>query len=143
LGDGRALLTDGDINAIEFLRFITAGVDRLLVQDGVDRNRRLAGLAVADDELALATADGHQSVDGLEAGLHRLMHRAARNDARSLDLDALAIDVRHRALAVDGIAQPIHHAAEQASAHGHIAYRPRAPHPTASPDRVAVAETDQ
>src|ERR1043165_3279514 len=41
----------------------------LLVDDGVDRDRRLAGLAVADDQLALAAADGDHGVDGLEAGL--------------------------------------------------------------------------
>ena len=51
---------------------------------GVDRDGGLAGLAVADDQLALAAADGDQRVDGLEAGLHRLVHRLARNDARRL-----------------------------------------------------------
>ncbi|MBV8538234.1 MAG: F0F1 ATP synthase subunit alpha, partial [Alphaproteobacteria bacterium] len=49
----------------------------------------LAGLAVADDQLALAAADRHQAVDGLEAGLHRLVHRLAGDDAGRLDLDAL------------------------------------------------------
>jgi hypothetical protein len=33
-------------------------VDGLLVQDGVEDDGGLAGLAVADDELALAAADG-------------------------------------------------------------------------------------
>ena len=44
--DRRALLTDGDVDALHALT--------LLVQDRVDADRRLAGLAVADDELALA-----------------------------------------------------------------------------------------
>ena len=75
LGDGRLLLADGVVDADD------AGV--LLVQDGVERDGGLAGLAVADDELALAAADRHHAVDGLEAGLHRLAHRLAVDDARA------------------------------------------------------------
>src|SRR3712207_8746902 len=57
-----------------------AGV--LVVDDRVDRDRRLARLAVADDQLALAAADRDHRVDGLQAGLHRLDHRLALDDAR-------------------------------------------------------------
>ena len=115
LRHGRALLADGDIDAIELGLLVGAGVDRLLVDDGVDRHGGLAGLAVADDQFALAAADRDQGVDGLEAGLHRLMHRLARNDAGRLDVDAAAFgDVLDFALAVDGIAQRIHDAAQQA-----------------------------
>jgi hypothetical protein len=46
LRDRRALLPDRDVDALHALT--------LLVQDRVDRDGRLAGLAVADDELALA-----------------------------------------------------------------------------------------
>ena len=60
LRHGRALLADRDINAVELGLFIGAGVDRLLIEDGVDGERGLAGLAVADDQLALAAADRHQ-----------------------------------------------------------------------------------
>src|SRR5665213_720669 len=56
---------------------------------------------VADDELALTAADRHQRIDCLEAGLPRLVHGAARNDARRLDLDARSLDVLQRSLAVD------------------------------------------
>jgi hypothetical protein len=38
---------------------------------------RLAGLAVADDQLALAAADVRHRVDRLDAGHHRLLHRLA------------------------------------------------------------------
>src|SRR5258708_7194315 len=65
LGDRRALLADGDVDAVELGALVRAGVDRLLVQDGVDGDRGLAGLAVADDQLALAAADRDQGVDGL------------------------------------------------------------------------------
>ena len=47
------------------------------------RDGGLAGLAVADDQLALAAADGDERVERLEAGLHRLVHRLARDDARA------------------------------------------------------------
>ena len=95
LRHGRALLADGDIDAIELGLLVGAGVDGLLVDDGVDGDGGLAGLAVADDQLALAAADRDQRVDGLQAGLHRLVHRLARNDAGRLHVDAAALgDVR-------------------------------------------------
>ena len=79
LHDGRGLLADGHVDADLVLA--------LLVDDGVDDERRLAGLAVADDELALAAADGDHGVDGLDAGLQRLLDGLALDDARGLELD--------------------------------------------------------
>src|SRR5712664_4182544 len=109
----RALLADGDVDAIQLDLLVAGGVERLLVQDGVERDRGLAGLAVADDQLALATADRDQRIDRLQAGRHRLVDRLARNDAGRLDVDALAFRRLDRALAVDRIAERIDHAAEQ------------------------------
>ena len=64
---------------------------------------------------------GDQGVDGLQAGLHRLMHRLARDDAGRLDVDAAALGgALDLALAVDGIAQRIDHAAQQGLAHRHF-----------------------
>src|SRR5581483_11852240 len=74
-GDGRFLLADRDVEALH------AGV--LLTDDRVDADGRLAGLAVADDQLALAAADWRHSVDGLDAGLQRLAHRLAAGHAGS------------------------------------------------------------
>src|SRR5690606_19845943 len=89
LGDSRTLLTDGDVDAVQLVGFGRAfAVDALLVQDGVDGDSRLADLTVANDQLALATTDRDQGVDGLQAGLHGLMHRLAGDDARSLDVHA-------------------------------------------------------
>ena len=92
----------------------------LLVDDGVDGDGRLAGLAVANDQLALTAADRHHRVDCENARLHRLMHRLAADDARSLELDrahALGLD---RALAVDRHAQRVDDAAEQTLARRHV-----------------------
>src|SRR5882757_2302889 len=49
------------------------------------------------------------------------MHRLARNDARRLHVDAAALGgALDLALAVDGIAQRVHHAAQQGLAHRHF-----------------------
>src|SRR5690606_6248503 len=91
LRDGRALLADGDVDAVQLLRLRAAIVDGLLVEDRVEDDGGLAGLAVADDQLALAAADRNEGVDGLQAGRHRLVHRLARNDAGRLDVDAATL----------------------------------------------------
>ena len=63
------LLADSDVDTLN------AGV--FLVNDGVDRDRGLAGLTVTDDQLTLATTDRNHGVDGLEARHHRLVNRLA------------------------------------------------------------------
>ena len=94
-GHRRLLLADGHVEAVHVLA--------LLVDDGVDGDGGLAGLAVADDQLALAAADGDHRVDGLDAGLHRLVHALARDDAGRLDLDLARFLGLDGALAVDGL----------------------------------------
>src|SRR6185312_1340954 len=79
-GDGRLLLTDGDVEAVNALA--------LLVDDRVDRDDGLARLTVADDQLALTAADRNHRVDGHDAGLQRLGHGLTLHDAGRLDLDA-------------------------------------------------------
>src|SRR4029450_441166 len=116
LRDGGALLADRDIDAVQLDLLVAGRIERLLVQDGVERDRSLAGLAVADDQLALAAADRDQRVDGLQARRHRLMHRLARNDAGRLDVDTHALVGLDRTLAVDRVAQRVDDAAEQALA---------------------------
>ena len=114
-------------------RRVLGGVDLLLVDEGVDRHGGLAGLPVADNQFALAAPDRHQGVQRLQAGLHRLVHRAARDNAGRLDLDARPFGRLDRALAVDRIAQAVDHAAEQAGADRHV---DDGPGPL---DRVALA----
>ena len=101
LGDRGALLPDHDVDAVQLLRLVAAGIDPALIDESIDRDRGLAGLAVADDQLALAAADRYQGVDRLEAGLHRLVYRAARDDARRLDLDQTALGRLDLAFAVE------------------------------------------
>ena len=66
VGHGGGFLADRDIDAEDALA--------LLIDDGVDCDRGLAGLAVADDQLTLAAADRDHGVDRLQTGLDRLGH---------------------------------------------------------------------
>jgi hypothetical protein len=102
-------LSDGDVYADQI------GVP--VVDDGVDRDRGLAGLAVADDQLALATADRDHRVDGLQPGLHRLLHRLALNHPGSLEFGHARVGGVDIALAVQGAAQGIHDPPEQGLPH--------------------------
>ncbi len=86
-GDGRTLLADADVDAAHLLRRVTGLPVGLLVDDRVDRHRGLAGLTVTDDELTLAAANGDHRVDGLDAGLQRLVHRLAVHHAGRLQLE--------------------------------------------------------
>ena len=108
----RLLLADGDVHADD------AGA--LLVDDRVDRDGGLAGAAVADDQLALATADRDHGVDGLDAGLQRLVDRLPHDDAGRDDLDRPAGLRLDRAQAVDRLAERIHHATEHLRAGRHL-----------------------
>ena len=83
LRDRRPLLADRDVDALHALA--------LLGEDRVDRDRGLAGLAVADDELALTATDRRHGVDGLDPGLQRLVHRLTADDARRLHLEAARV----------------------------------------------------
>ena len=105
LGDGRALLPDRDVEALHVLA--------ALVDDRVDRDRGLAGLAVADNQLALAAPDLQHRVDRFDPGLQRLLDRLAADDARRLDFDPPLLGGLDRSLAVDRLAERIDHAAEQ------------------------------
>ena len=111
LRDRRLLLADRVVDADD------AGV--LLVEDGVDRHRGLAGLAVADDQLALAAADRHHRVDRLQAGLQRLLHRLTIDDAGRQALDRRELLRGDRSLAVDRLAERVHDAAQHLVADGH------------------------
>src|SRR5262245_29803379 len=142
LHDGGALLADGNIDAIQLDLLVAGSVERFLIQDCIERNRGLAGLAIADDQLALAAADGDQRVDGLETGGHRLMHGFARDDARRLDVDAPTLLGINRALPVDRVAERVDHAAEQSLADGNLDDGARALDRLPFLDLAVLAEDD-
>ena len=111
LRDGRLLLADRVVDADDVLV--------ALVDDRVDRDRGLARLPVADDQLALSATDGHHRVDRLEPGLERLANRLTIDDARRNALDGHEGLGRDRTLAVDRLAERVDHAAEQLLADRH------------------------
>ncbi len=105
LRDRRFLLADRDIDADQVLA--------LLVDDRVDRDRGLAGLAVADDQLALAAADRRDRVDDLDAGLDRRVHVLARDDAGRHDVDRAELFRDDLTLAVERAPEGIDDAADE------------------------------
>src|SRR3972149_3309273 len=107
----RALLADGHVDADD--------VAALLVQDGVEDDGGLAGLAVADDELALAAPDGDHGVHGLDTGLQRLAHRLALEHARGQALQRVELVGGDGPLAVDRLPEGAGHAPHQRFAHRH------------------------
>lgn len=57
VGHSRALLADGDVDAVKGLGVVAEFVHLLLVDDRVDGDGGLAGLSVSNDQLTLASAD--------------------------------------------------------------------------------------
>src|SRR5690606_26962915 len=95
---------------------------------------------VTDDELALAAADRDHRIDRLDARLQRLLHGLAADDARGLHLDAAAVTGLDRPLAVDGLTEGVHHAADDRLTHRHLGDAPGAAHDVAFPHARRVAE---
>ena len=95
LRDRRTLLPDRVVNADQ--------VVALAVDDGVERDGGLAGLAVADDQLALAAANGDHAVDRLQSGGHGLAHGLAVDDAGRQALERNELVGGDRAFVVDGL----------------------------------------
>src|SRR5262249_19450008 len=116
----RSFLSDRDVDAIQLDLFVRLRVERLLVENGVERDGRLAGLTITDDQFALAAADRDQRVDSLQARRHRFVHRLARNDAGRLHVNARSLFGLDRSFAIDWITECIDDAAEQPLADGHV-----------------------
>ena len=100
----RLLLTDSDIEALHSFAF--------LIDDRIDRNRGLAGLAVTDDQFPLSTSDRSHRVDGFDPGLHRLVDRMAFGHSRSDDFDGATNVGAHWSFAVHGIPERIENATD-------------------------------
>jgi hypothetical protein len=73
LRNGGALLTDSNIDAVELLALVVAASLTGFWLMMVSMDSGLAGLAVTNDQLALATADGHKAIEspsGQSASVH-------------------------------------------------------------------------
>jgi len=113
-----------------------------LVDDRVHGDGRLAGRAVADDELALAAADGDHRVDRLDAGLQGLFHGLPLDDARRDNVHLARLGRVDRPEAVDRPAERVHHPPHQSSPHGHIQHATGAAHFVPLAQHEVVAEDD-
>src|SRR5258708_13540640 len=112
LRDGRALLPDRDVKAVHAL----AG----LIDDRVDRDCGLAGVPIADDQLALSAPDNQHRVYCLDAGLQRLLDRLAADDTGRLDFDAARLARFDRTLVVDSLTERVDDAPAPAFADRHF-----------------------
>merc|ERR1712018_621188 len=112
LGDSGPLLANGDVDAVQLLLGVISLVEALLVDDGVNGNGGLASLPVTDDQLTLATANGHKRIDSLNAGLHGLRHRLPGDDARSLQANPEPLAGAKGTLAVNGVSKSVNDPAE-------------------------------
>ena len=112
LGNLALLLADGNVDADE--------VAAALVDNGVQRNGRLARRAVADDQLPLAPANGNHGVNGLDSGLHRRIHRLADHHVGSHLLHRPGARGADGALAVQGTAQGVNNPPDQRVTHRNL-----------------------
>ena len=128
------LLANGDVHANDALT--------LLVDDRVNGDGRLAGAAIADDQLALSASDRNHRVDGLDAGLERLLHGLADDDARRLAFDLPRMRRGDIALPVDGATQCIHNTSDQLGTNRNLQHSARATHLVALLELEVVAEDD-
>ena len=109
---GGLLLPDGNID--------TDDVRIFLVEDGVDRDRGLTGLTVADDQLALPAADRDHAVDSLKTCLQRLLDGLSLQNARRRIFDRSGLFRLDRALAVDRLSECIDNASDERIADRHF-----------------------
>ena len=116
--------------------------DGLLVEDGVDGDGGLACLSITDDQLTLASANGHEGVDGLEASLHGLVHGLPGDDAWGLQLNSGAFVGLHGAFAVNGVTEGVDDSAEHALTDGHIDDGSRSLHDVAFLNFSIVTQDD-
>src|SRR5260370_921846 len=89
-----------------------------------------------------AAPEWEHRVEGLEAGLPRLLDRAAIDDTRRVPLDRAELLRRDRALAVHGLAERVHHAAHQRLAAGDLGDAVGALDGVAFLDGAVLAEED-
>src|SRR2546427_2022643 len=123
--DRRLLLADGDVDAVEgtivlVARGFRGAIQARLADDRIDADRRLAGRAVADDQLALTPTYRDHRVDCHDAGLDGLADRTAPHDARSDLLDRIGDVARDRSLAVQRLPEHVHDPAQQPLADRHL-----------------------
>ena len=113
-----------------------------LVQDGVDRNGRLARLAIAENQFALAAPDGNERIDDLQTGLQRHGDRRAVHDGGAGRSMGQPLAGGHRPVTIERATERIDDASQQSVAHGHVHHAAGALDGIARVQVPVVAEQD-
>jgi hypothetical protein len=113
-----------------------------LVQDGVYSDSGLSGLSVSDDQLTLASSNGHETVDGFKASLHRFVHTLAGNNTGGLDFHTVSLIALHGSLAIDGISEGIEHTTQHFFTDGNVDNSASTTHDVAFLNFTIVTEND-
>ena len=120
LGNGGSLLSNSHIDAEQLLLGISGIIEPLLIDDGIDGDSSFASLSVSNDQLTLATTNGHQAVHSLDTSLHRLLDRLPGDDARGLESNSVPLLAADGALAVNGVTQGIDNTSKDLVTNGNI-----------------------
>ena len=88
-------------------------VEASLADDRVDRDRRFAGRAVANDQLALAATDRDHRVDRHDAGLDRLANAPSLDDAGRDFFDRIKSVCLDRPFVIDRLTESVYDAPEK------------------------------
>ena len=114
LGHRALFLADSHINTDAAL----GSGNILLVNDSVHRNSGFTRLAVADNQFALAFANRHHCVNGFDTGLERLFNGLTVNNTGGYNVQRHIFIGFYRTLAVQCVAERVHHAANHICAYG-------------------------
>ena len=114
VGNGRSLLTNGNVDAVKLLGEVITSVASLLVNDGIDGNGSLSSLSITNDELSLSSTNWHKGIDGLEAGLHGLMHGFSWDNTWSFELNSLPLNRLDWTVSINWVTKWINNSGEHA-----------------------------
>ena len=109
-GDGRTFLPDCYIDAVDRIAgFVVAA----LVDDRVDGDGGLSGLAVSDDQFALSASDRDHRIDSFDTGLQRLVDRLAEDNTRRLAFERHLAGFSHDfPFSVDRVSERVDHTSD-------------------------------
>merc|ERR1719209_522995 len=139
---GEPLLSNSNVDTVELLLSVVSVVESLLVDDGINGDGGFASLSVTNDQLTLATANGHKGVNSLDASLHRLGHGLPGDDARGLQANTEPLAGSKGTLAINRVAQGINNPAETLHANGNVDNGTGPLHDIALLDELVVTEDD-
>ena len=130
LGHLALFLADGDVNADQ--------VAALLVNDGIQGYGGFACGPVADYQLPLTAADGNHGVNSLDTGLYRCIHGLPGHYVGSDLFNRASGGGIDRPFSIQGIADGVHHPADQCLAHRDLNDSPGGADPVSFLDHVGV-----